>query len=263
MNWALLSFGFLLWGFQDSLAYERSFPPRGSQVRLPQEDFHMFLERSRAQSVLEGVDRSASGVAVPLDELDFSVTVSWEGVGDLEREFFKVRDERFLILEDQSDFPRRISWLFPDDGCYTRAALAADKLQEWGSPRPSKVFVFGPLEVQTPNAWGGAVTWWYHVVPAVRKGGWIFVFDPAINPRAPMLFKEWISYMADDPEQLYGSVCGTYTYVPESPCFSSEKDEEQGAEEAGKFFLREEWARLIALDRDPFHELGDHPPWLP
>ena len=71
---------------------------------------------------------SASDSAVPLEDLDLTLATSWDSLGDfatVTKAFEQVRDLRFMITKDRPNFPRRISWLYPDDGCFDRSALAA------------------------------------------------------------------------------------------------------------------------------------------
>lgn len=66
--------------------------------------------------------------------------------------FRSLRDARWLTMPGMRDFKRRSSWLYPDDGCFARAALGGQKLESWDYPRPKKLFIFGDLEVKTANS---------------------------------------------------------------------------------------------------------------
>ena len=61
----------------------------------------------------------------------------------------QLREARFVFGRDQPEFARRSSWLYPDDGCFARAALAADNLARWSFAPVAKIFVFGDLDVRT------------------------------------------------------------------------------------------------------------------
>jgi hypothetical protein len=60
----------------------------------------------------------------PLEALDISTIPDVGSYADLENQFHMIRDTRYLQTSEPS-FPRRLTWLYPDDGCYARAELAA------------------------------------------------------------------------------------------------------------------------------------------
>jgi hypothetical protein len=74
---------------------------------------------------------SSYDVAVPLDQLDQSKIPKWETAALVENAFLRVRDSRFMFTPARPEFARRSSWLYPDDGCYARAALAKKNMIEW------------------------------------------------------------------------------------------------------------------------------------
>jgi hypothetical protein len=237
-----------------------------SQVRLPGESFAEAKRRylDRLGGLAGFPDGAAADVAVSLKDLDFSQATSWDSLGDftaVTNAFDQVRDERFMILKDRPNFPRRISWLYPDDGCFARAALAAGRLASYHVPAPTKVFVFGDLGVKTPNAPFGSVGWWYHVVPVISFHKQIFVLDPAIDPKRPLPFMEWIGLMTPDPSTVTASICATDAYTPESSCADADPSVSKEALNDEKGYLKDEWKRLVFLKRDPVKELGDNPPW--
>lgn len=209
---------------------------------------------------------SVSEAARPLGQLDFSKVPAFpqQAVAAVTTAFERLRDERFLKDADHSGLMRRSTWLYPDDGCFARAALMVQNLQKWNLPRPAKLFAFGNLVVKTPNAPGGQVSWWYHVVPVIRVGQQIVVFDPAIEPKRPLTAQEWFARMAPNAQEMTASVCDTYAYAPASPCFvtdpSHPSDEFALSDQMG--YLPMEWERVQNLGRDPQKELGDFPPWL-
>lgn len=173
--------------------------------------------------------------------------------------FKSIRDERFL--ENPSGFMRRSSWLYPDDGCFDRAALAIMNSSKWNFPVPKKVFVFGNLTVKTQNAPGGEVTWWYHVAPLVEVNGTKLVLDPAIEPSHPLALPDWLATMSSDPGSLNISVCESGTYSPDDDCAKVTDGVEDVAARDQLYYLNDEWNRLVELGRHPEQELGDTPPW--
>lgn len=186
----------------------------------------------------------------------------WESVAVMTERFSRLRDHRFMSTVNKPGFLRRSSWLYPDDGCFARAALAVRNLVQWNFTAPNKVFAFGNLRVKTANAPGGEVTWWYHVAPLVEVNGEKYVLDPAIEPGGPLKLGEWLARMSERPEDIEVSVCGSGAYTPNDSCAKTTDGVESYAETDQVWFLEQEWQRLLDLQRDPEQELGDNPPWL-
>ena len=232
-----------------------------TQMRAENETFEQALKRYRLKA--HESSRSALEAAVPIDEADFTSVTHWTS-SELKTVFRQVRDDRFLMAPERPNFPRRASWLYPDDGCFARAAVTGQRLGQEGFDRPSKLFIFGQLRVQTPNGptgRGGYVYWWYHVVSAVSEAGRIYVLDPAIFPGSAMLLNDWVRTLVDDPRTVTVSVCDHYAYEPGSSCLHSGPEDEVQAMEQQNYFLTAEWSRLVSLGRDPELELGSSPPW--
>ncbi len=204
-------------------------------------------------------DGSAASSKKPFAELDTSAVPRYAYVPELFRD---LRDERYLSEKSNPDFKRRLSWLYPHDGCWVRAALMKQLAHEWQQDQPFKLFIFGNLKVKTANAAGGSVSWWYHVIPVIRDtAGELWAIDPAIEPTRPLPIKEWIVTMVPKVEDAQFSLCAPNTYSPSSACLEPKSDEDQLAKLQIESFLTLEWRNLISLDRDPEQELGDSPPW--
>jgi hypothetical protein len=236
-----------------------------SAYRAPNESFehavhrHQELLRKTSPDVF-ATEGSAYSSAVPVDKADFSAVPVWEQ--DIQKNFERVRDERFIAMDGRADFPRRSTWLYPHDGCWARAALAGKRIEEWSLARPAKLFIFGSLTVKTVNAPGGSVSWWYHVVPIVKDAEQnVLVIDPAIDPKAPMPVKDWIATMTPSADAVKIAVCDPLTFGPHSTCQKATKDDEGRALDDQKRYLGAEWQNLIQLKRDPEKELGETPPW--
>jgi hypothetical protein len=191
---------------------------------------------------------------------------------DLQASFEKVREERFFT--DEFGRKRRATWLYPDDGCFVRATVADDmigKLSPATSTATAKIFAFGNLQVQSTNSPSGTVEWWYHVaaiskVTTATSNGpkdEYFVYDPAINPKAPMPVKAWLSTMGDPAIEI--AICAGGAYDPYSVCEDGDSNVRQysleRAHREADQFLPAEWDRLEVLGRDPQLELGSNPPW--
>lgn len=196
---------------------------------------------------------------------DLPPATEWENSAVMTERFERFRDLRFITQDLRPNFPRRSSWLYPDDGCFARAALAVRNLAQWNAPLPKKVFAFGNLTVKTPNAHGGSVSWWYHVAPLVEINNQKYVLDPALSPKKVLTLNEWLLLMTDTPGDVSGievSVCESGAYTPGDDCSHVSDGKEEGALQDQEYYLDEEWNRLLQLKRKPDLELGEFPPWL-
>lgn len=176
------------------------------------------------------------------------------------REIFEfVRDTRFM-KQFNGSLDRRLTWLYPDDGCYARAAVASFNLP--GYPVPTKAFIFGDLQVQSENSLSGLVEWWYHVAVAYRVGDTIFVIDPALNPYQALSLSDWGLLMVEDIRMARFSLCNQATYDPSADCSGLNGAPKEIAYKEQTSFLPMEWNRIQDLGRIPELELGDQPPWV-
>lgn len=248
--------------------------PLHSAARAPGEPaahaYQRYLQRLHARvrhprdGVEEDVAATPVGTAAPFEQIDFSKAPLWPSdMASLQAAFERARDHRFMQSPDRQNFLRRPSWLYPDDGCFARAALFVQDLSSRSEPRPGKFFAFGNLTVKTPNSPTGSVSWWYHVVPIFRTNQGVWVMDPAIEPKHPMSAKDWFAAMSPQPSTIKGAVCDSYSYGPYSACQIQDprNPSDSGALNDQKTYLSAEWKRLEALKRDPVKELGDLPPW--
>lgn len=247
------------------IGHSLSAAPLHSQKRDPGESWTKAYERYasayKKKFKVFNISDSAYSAAKDVNLADFSnVTVMDKAT--MTRLFAEARDVRFLQDVDHPGSLRRSTWLYPDDGCYARAGLFNQNAEGWKYDRPSKIFAFGDLNVQTVNSPTGSVTWWYHVAPLVSDGHDIFVLDPALNPTEPTPLNTWLAMMVQNTADVKISVCNSYSYGPYSPCANSTANEEYTAVDDQLSFLTSEWDRLIELGRDPVKELGDEPPWL-
>jgi len=208
--------------------------------------------------------KSAKQMAKLYNPAQIPIVTEWNSEEELQSLFERVRDFRFTTTRHDPGFLRRISWLYPDDGCYMRAAIANYNLHYYfGVTIPNKVFAFGDLTVKTPNTRTGATSWWYHVAPIVQVKGQFYVLDAAIEPRYPLKLQDWLSRMSGgQPNRLEVAVCGSGTYMPADDCSQISDRIEQRAHGDQPYFFELEWERLEELGRDPRKELGDEPPWL-
>jgi hypothetical protein len=212
---------------------------------------------SRHAGVAE--DQTPEALAQEFSKLDLATLPAWPNTESLMRGFAGAKNDRFLT--DPANDPglrRRIPWQFPDDGCFTRAEAARDHLVQSGYPSPKKLFAFGSLSLDTPNAVGGTAFWWYHVAPTVRLGDEAFVLDPAVDSMRPLKISEWLSRMSADLSETRLTICDPTAYDAYSACLGSAPEyAQQEAEIDLPGLLQSEWDRLIELNRDPRAELGN------
>lgn len=197
----------------------------------------------------------------PLKNLDLNEIPNVGSYADLENEFKYIRDTRFITAYDPR-FPRRLTWLYPDDGCYARAEMAKVALVDHHFPAPKKIFVFGDLRAQSKNSPTGSVTWWYHVAVTYRVGQQVYILDPALEPYRLLTLSEWNRLVGGNQTRLQYSICSQAAYDPASNCSSSKPLSLEKALEEQIEFLEYEWDRLLELNRIPEEELGNLPPWL-
>lgn len=221
-----------------------------SAKRLPQQDFRSLAAPYFSSQTQNGYNPRS----LPEEQI-----VEWESLEVLQNFFEKMRDERFL--ETETSFARRISWLYPDDGCYTRAALMIEKAREFSLPIPNRVFLYGNLKVVTPHSPQNYVTWWYHTAPIVKIDGKNYVLDAALNSDHPLLLEDWIHLQTGNGDYRELRFCTPFTYDPGHSCTQSTLDTAPLAYREIKKFLRYEWSRQEELGRDPYEILGEKPPW--
>lgn len=214
-----------------------------------------------AGQVAPTISQSAYAAKKALSEIKIEQLPEVASYEDLVKEFEYIRDTRFMTNE-RLEFHRRLSWLYPDDGCYVRADLASYFAQAKSYPKPKKLFAFGNLTVETKNASGGRVGWWYHVVIAYRVGLVGYVIDPAIEPQRPLKISDWGARMGlSDQNPVDFSVCEASAFHPYSDCKYAYQTDFEENESSQISFLRYEYDRLTILGRNPKEELGDNPPW--
>lgn len=174
-----------------------------------------------------------------------------------------IRDLRFLYSQRRPEFQRRITWLYPDDGCFARADLAIRQLNKKGFSGLKKIFAFGNLEADTPNSKDGVVYWWFHVAPIVKVNLDYYVIDPAIDPSRLLTVKEWLQRMNRDFDTVRLAVCDEGSYDPGSHCDGTDPFPKEEVLTHQSKYLDREWYRMVELGRNPELILGDYPPWGP
>lgn len=204
---------------------------------------------------------TAEKLKKPLKNLDLREIPDVGSYADLENEFKYIRDTRFIETENPQ-FPRRLTWLYPDDGCYARAELAKDELVNHNFAKPKKLFVFGNLTAASANSPTGSVQWWYHVAVSYRVGDDVFVLDPALQPARPLKLTEWNNLVGGTQTRVQYAICSAETFDPTVDCQKPTPMALEDAIAEQRTFLQDEWDRLLELKRNPEQELGNLPPWL-
>lgn len=218
--------------------------PVVSAIRRPGESFEQAMARAslsrlsteKRRSSMSGP--SAKSMAVPLEELNRRLIPSWPGMDAIQAGFERIRDDRFLILPEDPDRPRRISWTYALDGCFARAATASEHLEGMGYRRPAKIFIFGNLGIRTSHS--GYVSWWYHVAPVVDHGGRAYVLDPAVEASGPLTVEEWAGRMTRDLAGVTLAICNPFSYTPWSACYVSGPGAESAARRQQLHYVRQD-----------------------
>ncbi len=241
------------------------------QTRRADETWRQALERNfrthvgpfelHSENPLKQFQDSAAGVSKPLIDIHLEQIKEWPLSLPPITVFEFVRNDRYLSDPDVENFLRRITWLYPDDGCSIRAALALKKIEDTLLASLQRVYLFGNLLVNTSNHPQGHVRWWYHTALVTRYNGVIYLFDPAIEPQHLITLDDWLTRQDQDISQSQISICHGYTYNVTDPCDGPLQNPGQEALENIKGFLSLERQRQVWLSRDPGKVLGDEPPW--
>ncbi|WP_133131374.1 protein-glutamine glutaminase family protein [Legionella yabuuchiae] len=229
-----------------------------SAKRLPNESFQQALNRIyhlRSHN-------TPLNLRVPVEEIDYTSVPKVASYEELMELFYLIRDSRFLYSEYGTNFLRRISWLYPDDGCFLRAALGGYKAEKDSLVRPGKLFAFGKLYAQTQNSPEGYVRWWFHVALIVDLWGSYYILDPALYPYNPMNLEDWLTAINGKNSKLTGVICYPYTYSINDNCFERITFYEGILEERASEYLDLEYDRVIELGMIPEAVLGGSPPWM-
>lgn len=199
--------------------------------------------------------------AKPLDELDLSKASFLENTEQLTEDFEYLRDTKFFEAPTSPIKNRRISWLYPDDGCYTRAMMMAHYFYEKENIEAKKIFAFGNLRARTAYSHDGYVRWWYHVAVSFKVEDTLYVYDPSVNNAKPLTVQEWQSAISDSDDKVKFAICSPDTFGPEDDCDNPTKYPITSHIKSQLRFLDLEWERIDDLGLNPNEVLGENPPW--
>jgi hypothetical protein len=258
----------------DAIDCSSAIPPKGDRAA--------FLSTCRSRAAAErsklGVAGAAAAAAAAnvLDSRTTLTGANWASVptwsdADIAAQFAATRDAQYMTTAGDPR-QRRISWQYPDNGCFARAEQVNVRIAAAGKPKPYKLFAFGQsadLVVSTTNHPDGNVHWWYHVVPVVKNSvGQAVVFDAALSPCRPLFWREWLGLMAGDItffDNVAGgngvTVASPNAYDPFSLVTGEPSHSQQSLDEQVGIFLPAEWNRQQAMGRDPNVVLFASPPW--
>lgn len=248
-------------------------------------DFKTYAAFCDAEAAAErtrlGAEAPAAAAAVGTIEqnlttpnaLSFANVPVWSDT-DIAAQFAATRDARYMTTASNPGFQRRISWTYPDDGCFARAEQVDVKVAQAGKPRPYKLFAMSiglKLRVYTSNSPTGLVNWDWHTVPVVKNNaGQVIVLDAALSPCRPLPYKEWLALMTDDvtaefsdPAHGHGVGLGdSNAYFPSSLVTGERSHSADSLNDETQTYLDYEWSRQqFDLGRDPTVVLGASPPW--
>jgi hypothetical protein len=265
----------LLYNF--SFAHQNSSDPTKSKPQLseetpqrnPGETFESALQRyldnaeKNDQILSRAIKKTAIGSAKSYRSgVDDSNIPEWpHSIEKLQEAFELVRDDRRYFEEVRPNFARRATWLYPEDGCYARAAHSARSLTDHGFQSPGQVFAFGRLRIKTPFKRRGKVYWWYHVAAGYRLNNKVYVLDPSVDWHRPLPLYTWLNKISRTPLDTKVSLCESRTYAPRFFCSGSKGVSNSTAERHLKRLLPLEWKQLKKMGFSPTRLLGDEPPW--
>lgn len=245
-----------------------------SAIRAPNETYEQAAARyqhSIEQANLKTVDSGDSPFKLQndLSQLDFSQVPQVANYNELLSIFYAIRDTRFLYPTDTHmpiDFIRRISWMNPYDGCYSRAAAAGNYLSQHNLTRPHKIFAFGDLKTKSKYGRydGGYIEWWFHVSSVLGVNGVYYVLDPSVDDSRPLLVEEWLKRISIDTslDKMKGIICNAYTYDQSDSCYeATTTSDDKGIIQQKEWLLDGEHENVEGLGMDPYKVLGDTPPW--
>lgn len=197
--------------------------------------------------------QSAYNIRKPITNQNWNEIPEWGSYQKLLQAFKTVQNQRIYNDTEIQFFLRRITWLYPDDGCFQRAAHIAIQLNLLALPKVKQLFVFNHI---TNN-------WTYHVAPVARVNGQVYVLDPAMNPNEPIALWNWLKLFTDSSANILSSLCDETTWDPNGNCqhYSfdvNDKDENKSLQQWREEFQVLEREKL-GLNADSL--LGENPPW--
>lgn len=245
-----------------SLCTQTSEAARLSPSRMPGESYLLAYERNTSGFYLKFSQSNESVIdrQISFQQINIQSIPEVPSAATVQSMHHQIRDSRSWFWTAMPSFPRRLTWLYPDDGCFLRAELMAQKLKELGNVQPKQIFAFGDLGISTPYE---TVNWWYHVAPVVRVKNQAYVIDPSVDYKRPLSIKEWTEKINGNTETTWFSICEVGAVSPHDNCDSVESTwDKEDRESTLQNYLEIEWTGLEAiLGNSPETILGNSPPW--
>lgn len=195
-------------------------------------------------------------------ELSMDDLIKVDRWDDLQEMFLAARDRRNLRWLQMPKFPRRTTFLYPQDGCFLRAALMNRSLKANSYQPLHKIYVFGNLKANSIYDSDGEIYWYFHVALAVNFQGEIYIVDPSLDHRGPISLAKWLSLMNVSKDTAEVRICDSNSYTPFDRCVGGHGflEEKQSADHL-QYYLAEEWNNLDYLGFKPEYLLDNRPPW--
>lgn len=246
-------------------------------AKKPSTDLKTYFETCKARAAKE---RTSSGLVaaaaaatiydsrVPVASLNFASVPTWSDA-DILAQFAATRDNRYLTDNQHPGSQRRLSWMYPDDGCFSRAEQVNAQVAQAGKTKPYKLFAMGDLAPATTNHPDGWVGWGWHVVPVVKNSaGELIVLDAALSPCKPLPWKTWLLMMVSDLNHFNDTAAGRgvalgdpNAYYPSSLAQGEPSHAAESVSHQRDTYLGYEYSRAVELGRDPNVVFGSTPPW--
>lgn len=195
-----------------------------------------------------------------LINIDFDSIPSWSKK-EITEGFHLVRDHKYLPCSNVVNNKRAIPWLYPENGCFLRAALAKRLLSLNRYPKTKKLFVFGDFKYKSKWTKSGYVSFKFHVAVAARVESEIYILDPSVKYERPLLLLHWCEMLTSESQNknIEYSLCNELTVSHNSKCDEIEKFNEigtrRGIPHTVEFFTME----YLAKEYESIHQLGLNP----
>ena len=228
------------------------------------------IESSSAPRLLSG--GTAWDQRVSFAELDLSGLPQWTW-WEAEEAFNLIRDSRIFSdpAPERGGFFRRLSWLYPVDGCFIRAHMMPRALAGRGLPELRQIFLFGG-DMLARSHWApgfpDGIPWVYHVTAIISIDGEPWIIDPALFSDGLLTLRQWVALFVTNPSDLKASICHGETLSPANPCLEPARDERIPDYESYSDmdwlnqFLIAEADNVGQMGFEPMVILGDSPPWF-
>ncbi len=209
---------------------------------------------------LEPLSWSAFNEAKSLNTSELKSAASLE---DIQTMFEVARDRKNLRWLQMPKLARRTTFLYPQDGCFLRAALMNRALKSEYWPPLQKIYAFGNLKAKTSFDADGFVYWYFHVALAIKYGSTVYVLDPSLEFSRALTVDEWLNKMHVQQNAVELRICDPDSYSPFDRCIGGQGFiEERQRDDHVQYYLGVEWQNLVRMGLKPESLLDRNPPWI-